>query len=79
MAEEIIANVATEEIMKAAVEGAVSEGTTKLPGKINLNLGAVAAGAGIALSLIGIGIGTYKLVKFIKKTNAEKKAAASEE
>ena len=78
MADEIITNVVTEEIAKTAAEEAVTGSAVKLPNKISLNMSAVAAGAGIAIGLIGIGFGTYKLVKYIKKTVEEKKAAASE-
>lgn len=74
MAETVVAN----EVVEAVVENAVAQESVKLPSGVSINMKAVAAGAGIAVSLIGLGFGTYKLVKYIKKTVNEKKAAKTE-
>lgn len=82
MAEEIITKAVTDQVAEAVVEEVVEEAikqeVAKMPAKVSLNGKAVLAGAGIALSLIGVGIGTYKLVKVIKKSRAEKKAVQEE-
>lgn len=75
MAEEIIANVATEEITKAVAEEAIEQGSVKLPSGISINGKAVAAGAGIAVGIIGLAFGAYKLVKYLQKNHENKKGA----
>ena len=74
---------ATEALAAAQAAEAAEIGaevsSVKLPdGKVSLNLPAVGVGVLLGLGVVGIGFGGYKLYKYLKAKNDEKKKADGE-